>query len=50
MVMFIHREAMYENDTDRNQPHEGLVIIAKNREGATGNVAYDFLPETGVWL
>ena len=50
IIMFVHREAVYDENIDRNQPHEALIVMAKNREGATGDVSYTFLPESGVWL
>ena len=49
-ILFVHREAVYSGEIDKNEPHEALIVIAKNREGATGDVGYTFVPTTGVWL
>ena len=46
----MHREAVYSGEMDKNEPHEALIVIAKNREGATGDVSYTFVPDCGLWL
>jgi replicative DNA helicase len=49
-ILFVHREAMYDQELDRNQPHEALIVIAKNREGEVIDVPYMFQPGYGRWL
>lgn len=43
-VMFIYRDEYYDEMTER--PNVGDVIIAKNRDGATGEVSLYFRKET----
>ncbi|MHB1415240.1 MAG: replicative DNA helicase [Chloroflexota bacterium] len=42
IVMFIHREEIYKRDTDRKNIAD--VIVAKHRNGPTGDVALRFFP------
>lgn len=49
-ILFVHREAMYDIEIDRNKPHEALIVIAKNREGEVIDVPYTFQPSYGRWL
>lgn len=44
MVMFIHREDAYNDDT--GHPNQADIIIAKNRNGPTGTVPLYFRKET----
>ena len=40
VVMFVHREAMYEKDPDKRSQKEGTadILISKHRNGSTGSV------------
>ena len=43
IVMFIHRESYYDDDTEN--PNVAECIIAKNRHGETGTVKLEWRPE-----
>ncbi len=43
IVMFIHRESYYENDTEN--PNVAECIVAKNRHGEQGTVMLEWRPE-----
>ncbi len=43
IVMFIHRESYYEEDTEN--PNVAECIVAKNRHGETGTVMLEWRPE-----
>ena len=43
IVMFIHRESYYDNDTENSNIAE--CIVAKNRHGETGTVMLEWRPE-----
>ena len=43
IVMFIHRESYYDDDTEN--PNIAECIIAKNRHGETGKVELKWMPE-----
>jgi replicative DNA helicase len=42
IVMFLHREELYKRDTERKNIAD--VIVAKHRNGPTGDVALRFFP------
>lgn len=45
IVMFIHREAMYNRDLEGADKEKAEIIIAKHRNGATGIVPLRFIAE-----
>lgn len=45
IVMFIHREAMYNRDIEESERDKAEIIIAKHRNGATGIVPMKFIAE-----
>ena len=47
IVMFIHRESYYEDDTEN--PNLAECIVAKNRHGETGTVLMEWRPEFTVF-
>ena len=47
IVMFIHRESYYDDDTEN--PNVAECIIAKNRHGETGTVYLEWRPEYTVF-
>ncbi len=47
IVMFIHRESYYEDDTEN--PNVAECIVAKNRHGETGTVMMEWRPEFTVF-
>ena len=47
IVMFIHRESYYDDDTEN--PNIAECIIAKNRHGETGSVMLEWRPEYTVF-
>ncbi len=47
IVMFIHRESYYEDDTEN--PNLAECIVAKNRHGETGTVMMEWRPEFTVF-
>ena len=47
IVMFIHRESYYEDDTEN--PNVAECIVAKNRHGETGTVMLEWRPEFTVF-
>ncbi len=47
IVMFIHRESYYDDDTEN--PNIAECIIAKNRHGETGTVMLEWRPEYTVF-
>jgi replicative DNA helicase len=47
IVMFIHRESYYDDDTEN--PNVAECIIAKNRHGETGPVYLEWRPEYTVF-
>ena len=47
IVMFIHRESYYDDDTEN--PNVAECIIAKNRHGETGSVMLEWRPEYTVF-
>lgn len=49
IVMFIHREDMYNDTVEAANPNQGIVaelLIAKHRNGSLGSVKMLWLPET----
>ena len=47
IVMFIHRESYYDDDTEN--PNVAECIVAKNRHGETGTVMLEWRPEYTVF-
>ena len=47
IVLFIHRESYYDDDTEN--PNVAECIIAKNRHGETGTVYLEWRPEYTVF-
>ena len=47
IVIFIHRESYYEDDTEN--PNVAECIVAKNRHGETGTVMMEWRPEYTVF-
>jgi len=47
IVMFIHRDSYYDNDTEN--PNVAECIVAKNRHGETGSVMLEWRPEYTVF-
>ena len=47
IVMFIHRESYYDDDTEN--PNVAECIVAKNRHGETGTVMLEWRPEFTVF-
>jgi replicative DNA helicase len=47
LILFLHRDDYYRQKTNRNAPLDGLAncIIAKNREGPTGEIDLVWMPE-----
>jgi replicative DNA helicase len=45
IVMFLHREAMYNRDMDEAEKDKAEIIIAKHRNGATGMLNLKFVGE-----
>ncbi|MDH4200098.1 MAG: replicative DNA helicase [Spirochaetia bacterium] len=50
MVMFIHREDMYNFDLPPEQAGQADIIIAKHRAGPTGSVKLAFLKEKNLFM
>jgi replicative DNA helicase len=50
MVMFLHREAMYNHDLDESERDKAEIIIAKHRNGATGIAPMRFIGELAKYL
>ena len=47
IVMFIHRDSYYDDDTEN--PNVAECIVAKNRHGETGTVMLEWRPEFTVF-
>lgn len=46
MIMFLHREAVYNKiEGPNDNSHDALLIIGKNRNGATADIELTFMGE-----
>ena len=50
MVMFIHREEMYNPDIDETQKNQADIIVAKHRAGPTDTFKLAFLKDKSIFM